>query len=423
MIVFRPLVSSFLALGLFFVCTGAAAASPDPAKAAYAPVFLDRLALLSALEEHRWDELESTFEDAQAAYENGLVRTYEDVVLHALETMAAVTSERLANLKLWREAKPDSPFAAAALGVAMAEAAKRAEGGLLYAPVGASLVSFWSEAMAPAESLLEEAVANRPVFSAASCQLVALAMQTGRSKTGDERFRSGRRANSRGYGVRATHVEHLLPTWGGSLGGINGAANSPQPFFPLNPGMEALQGFLPWGQGKMTLISRGNPDDALVFLERARSKGIDHRFEAATAEAYEVKGRWSDAAQALERALEQWPQHGPYLARLALAKFADGRRQEAKASLAEASLLDPESAELRYALRVAAVLEPGLSCVGIADSAALILKECASGTCASEASKAASASFADLKPFLVCPNTFGAAEVQAAYWMALGSRP
>ncbi|MFT4571049.1 MAG: tetratricopeptide (TPR) repeat protein [Hyphomicrobiaceae bacterium] len=392
--------------------TVAAAASPTPAQ------FLDRAKLQDALAAHRWDELDGAFETAQTAYESARSRATEEVVLHALGTFRFPRPNRLEALQAWTEARPQSPFAFAARGLATAEAVRRARGGLESALKSSREAKAWGEAFATAEGFLQQAVAFRPKLSAASCELIGLFMQTRRFRQGDEIFRTARRQDSFSYALRAANLDHLTPNWGGELTGVNAAANSPRPYFPRNPGMEALAGFLPWAIG-LGYAGVGDFENAQVHFARAQAEGSDRRFDVAVAEALAREGRWLEAVQAWERANQAWPDHPPYLAAMALAQVGAGEPNEAQATLARVRLLDPDSHGAVTAKRALDRARRGLDCKNFKELARTVLADCTPSGCTSPESRAAREIVGDIRGFLLCRTAFADPQVQAAFWVAV----
>ncbi len=417
---FRPLPACLLFAGALLALDASAA---EPAPEYVRPAFLSRTALLADLETGDFQALEQRLGAAQSAYEEARTRSTEETILHALATFAMVTPQRIDRLAAWSERFPDSAFAPAAEGIARGEQARRDLGSPVTAPRGAAETNARIAAFARAERLLAGAVERRPMLSAAAAALVQLMMQSGRLAEAEDTFRAHRRADAKGYGLRAAHLAFLLPRWGGALASVNAAAYSPQPFFALNPGMKALSGFLPWARGE-GLLDVGRPEQALAEFDRALGRGMDRRFLASRAAALQALGRHEEALAAFGEALDAWPEEPAVMAARARVLAALARTEDAENSLDVLQGLDPASPDLVVARRAVEIAARGLDCTRLvaaattyqADDAAA--GEAESGT----VTPADIGHLADLRTYMLCEGAFAHADVQRAFWKARSTR-
>jgi uncharacterized protein len=112
------------------------------------------------------------------------------------------------------------------------------------------------------------------------------------------------------FRLRATHMENLLPRWGGSYESMTKFAVESARYAPRNPRLRALGGFVDWDQGRV-LERDGQKAEAIKAYERALRFGNFWRFQFERGELYfydDKDSKAKEALQDLDSALVQVPQ-------------------------------------------------------------------------------------------------------------------
>lgn len=133
--------------------------------------------------------------------------------------------------------------------------------------------------------------------------------------------------------LRATHMEGLLPRWGGSYEAMAKFAQESAPYAAHNPRIKALKGFVDWDKGR-NFEGRGQNGDAIEAYQRALQFGDLWDFREERGTYYSRIDQNEDALEDFNRALTQFPQNDDILGERAEVEYELGRLAfgEAKAS-------------------------------------------------------------------------------------------
>jgi uncharacterized protein len=125
--------------------------------------------------------------------------------------------------------------------------------------------------------------------------------------------------------LRATHMQSLLPRWGGSYEAMALFAAESAPYANRNPRIQSLGGFVEWDRGRV-LESAGKKAEAIEAYQRAMRYGNFWQFRYDRGDLYSRSDRNEEALTDLDRALAQNPQHADALYRRSRVTYRLGRK-------------------------------------------------------------------------------------------------
>ena len=154
--------------------------------------------------------------------------------------------------------------------------------------------------------------------------------------------------------LRATHMQNLLPRWGGSYEAMAKFAAESAPYAAHNPRIKALSGFMDWDRGRVA-EGDGQNGDAIEAYQRALEFGDYWQFREERGTYYSAIDQDEEALADFNKALEEYPQNDDLLDERGQAEYALGRLAlgEAKAAyfsqawrdMLLAAAIDPSNAD------------------------------------------------------------------------------
>ena len=150
--------------------------------------------------------------------------------------------------------------------------------------------------------------------------------------------------------LRARHMYNLRPRWGGSYEAMERFATEADPVVAVNPRLAALHGFEPWDRGDG--FERNNDfTNALAQYTLALTSGDLWQFRLERGQFFLRHDRLDEAADDLDHAILQRPQHVDVLRYRAKVSYAAGRATQQDRS--------PFFSEAFRLIDLAAQLDPG----------------------------------------------------------------
>lgn len=140
--------------------------------------------------------------------------------------------------------------------------------------------------------------------------------------------------------LRATYLIGNTPRWGGSYEEMQTIADEAKKYLAKNPRLATLQGFVYYDAGDLKASAK-NYGDAEILLTKALSFGDYGLYFNKRASIRSTLGKYDEALQDINRAIELWPHSGDYYSLRSKILVSLNRMDEARRDIELADLLLP----------------------------------------------------------------------------------
>ena len=283
---------------------------------------IDRLHVRSLLEQRRFDALDTLF----AALRDSVHRDFRlEYRLHDAYAAFSIPAQAMGPLfDEWLRLRPASPtarFSRASHAMALGWQA-RGTGYLDETP--AADVRRFRGYMESARADLAAGLRQAPCDIMAYEMLMQAARMAGDTTASPKLLRQGLSISPYSFLLRARHMNHLLPRWGGTYGAMDAFADESESLVARNPRLRALRAFV-----LLDLADRLQSDSgmtsALGLYGHAIAAADYWAFRLERARLLAGIDRDAEALDDLQRAMAQRPQHRELLLIKAMSHYAVGR--------------------------------------------------------------------------------------------------
>lgn len=330
-------IRTTLAVSLTIVLTLLAA--PERAQADEHP---DKLYILSLLEKRDFKTLHQLFETIQESSEKDIALEIE--VNLAFDAFSTSRPDLEPLLREWVKAQPGSYAAHLANGVYFKHRAWLKRGGKWSKDTTKEQLEQMNVNFAESIRYVTRALSLRPTLIEGYAVLINATMAMGEPEREQHWVRQALEKSPASFRIRRSHMQTLLPRWGGSYEAMRTFARESQAYSKRNPKLKLLLGMVMWDKGRNAVhdVDYGN---AVQFFTQALEIGEYAEFYASRADVYERMKEHGKALADTNKALELYPQDPSVLADQASVLIKLERLDEAVSDLELASTLDPANVD------------------------------------------------------------------------------
>ncbi len=184
------------------------------------------------------------------------------------------------------------------------------------------------------------ALTLRPTLIEGYAILINAAMAMSKPEHEQQLVRQALEKSPASFRIRRSHMQALLPRWGGSYEAMRNFARESQAYSEQNPNLKVLRGLVMWDKGRNAMLG-ADYGNAVQFFTQAIQNGESPEFYADRADAYMRIKDYGKALVDTHKALELYPQNPSVLADQAGALAKLGRIGEAISDLELVTRIDP----------------------------------------------------------------------------------